>query len=250
MVSTVGLAHRKLIRAAQVLGIMKPLHQAKAKHQAQPSQNDSGLTLLEALVAMIIITVVVTVITPPVFLAVGTRVNNRRTEQALQVAQAEIERVRLLMMGSETFADLETSGRLPPEAPDTISPKNLQEMGAPTQFCAGEAPGEATCVSATSVYQSAASNGLYVQTFRDAGWPEEGETIAFNMGVRVYSSEAFDASQNPVAALQTEPASVGFTSGTKQRSTRPLVVMYTEMSRGSQTGGLTEMNNYINQKYN
>lgn len=222
-------------------------------------ENSSGLTLIECLVAIIIITVVVAVITPPVFLAVGTRVNNRRTEQALQIAQAEIERVRLLMISNEPFADIDDSL---PEISAGTAPDNLQTVAAPTTLC-GDGPPPAACSNPLALFPTTSelvSNPgvpeFYVQTFRDEGAIVERtvdgvrvpETIAFNMGVRVYSREAVDGNA-PAAGLLTEPGSLNFTSGTKTRGSKPLVVMYTELTRGTRPNVLSVMDEYIRENY-
>jgi prepilin-type N-terminal cleavage/methylation domain-containing protein len=53
-----------------------------------------GFTLIESLVAIIIVSITVVAISPPIFWATGTRVQNRRAEQALSIAQATIDQVR------------------------------------------------------------------------------------------------------------------------------------------------------------
>lgn len=221
--------------------------------EARGTAVQDGLTLIECLVAMIIITIVVAIITPPIFLAVGTRVNNRRTEQALQVAQGEIERVRLLMISNLSFQDIKDS--LPPESPGA-SPTALQGVAAATTVCA-DGPPPATCSSPTALYKIPGGD-LYVQTFRDAGasvprtvaGTTQDEIIAFNMGVRVYSQEALNASRTaPKGTLQVKEGSLNFTSGTKSRGAKPLVTLYTEMTRGTERDALTTMNEYIKNKY-
>ncbi|XGB39524.1 MAG: type II secretion system GspH family protein [Cyanobacteria bacterium LVE1205-1] len=59
--------------------------------------NDQGFTLLELLMATLITTMVLIIITPPLFLAVATRVQAQRVEQALQFAQQNLELVRWVM---------------------------------------------------------------------------------------------------------------------------------------------------------
>ena len=54
----------------------------------------AGFTLIESLVAIIIVSITVVAISPPIFWATGTRVQNRRAEQALSIAQATIDQVR------------------------------------------------------------------------------------------------------------------------------------------------------------
>lgn len=59
--------------------------------------NDQGFTLLELLMATLVTTMVLIIITPPLFLAVATRVQAQRVEQALQFAQQNLELVRWVM---------------------------------------------------------------------------------------------------------------------------------------------------------
>ena len=197
---------------------------------ALPS-SESGVTLLEALVAMIIITITVSMMTPPIFMAVATRVSNRRTEQAMQLAQGEIERVRLLMLGSESYAKI--SPELPPI--DTAAKKDtIEQVGIPTSVCAA-----APCTSLQLVPTS--NPDFFYQTFREDGAEvASGDVVAFRMGVRVYSSEALDDNGSPRTTLRTDTGSLSFTTGSS-RNERPLATFYTEMIRGTEGGGLAAM---------
>lgn len=65
-------------------------------HRSAPT-SDAGLTLLESLVAIVIVAVTLATITPPIFLATATRIQSRRAEQANQIAQGEIDRIRTLV---------------------------------------------------------------------------------------------------------------------------------------------------------
>ncbi|NJN31672.1 MAG: hypothetical protein HC824_15555 [Synechococcales cyanobacterium RM1_1_8] len=216
-----------------------------------PAQATAGVTLLEALVAMILITIVVTIITPPIFMAVATRVSNRRTEQAMQLGQSEIERVRLLM--SSGLSDADITPLLPPEV-SGITPDNIATVPAPTATC-GELPpcGNANQVALTFKPADATvtddrGQRLFVQSFRDPGErignPATGPLFAFRMGVRVYGAEAMDATGTPKAGLETQPRALSFTTGTGSRGVAPLAVFYTELNRGSSTGGLPALKDY------
>ena len=85
----------------------------------------AGFTLIESLVAIIIISITVVAISPPIFWATGTRVQNRRAEQALSIAQGTIDRVRAKVeRGGSTALELPaidataTAGKRPnPPAP-------------------------------------------------------------------------------------------------------------------------------------
>ena len=196
------------------------------------SQSEAGVTLLEALVAMIIITITVSMMTPPIFMAVATRVSNRRTEQAMQLAQGEIERVRLLMLGSESYATIAPD--LPPI--DAGATKDtIEQVGIPTSLC--------TALPCTSLQLLESSNpDFYFQTFREDGATvASGDVVAFRMGVRIYSSEALnDGKTAPRTTLRSDTGSLGFTTGSS-RNERPLATFYTEMIRGTEGGGLAAM---------
>lgn len=215
--------------------------QAGAHALATPGSSEAGLTLLEALVAMLVITVTVSVITPPIFLATATRVSNRRAEQAMQLAQAEVERIRLLMLSSDPYALIDP--QLPPI--DAAADKNsVEQVGAPTTLCAP--------LNCTSVQMAPANldpaipvadQRFFIQTFREDGATiASGDVVAFRMGVRVYGSEALENNQ-PRAGLQTEAGDLGLTTGPASRANRPLVTFYTEMIRGTEGGSLAAMQN-------
>ena len=61
------------------------------------NSSQQGFTLLESLMAIMVITVVIAALTPPIFISVATRVQNRKAEQAIQLAQGEIDQVRRLV---------------------------------------------------------------------------------------------------------------------------------------------------------
>lgn len=211
----------------------------------QGKQTQDGVSLLEALVAIILITIVVSIITPPIFLAVGTRVNNRRTEQALQLAQGEIERVRLLMNSSQTEAQIATQI---PAAVTLASPDDIATVAAPTVLCATAPPCGANELALAEPQLAQADQRFFIQTFRDEGAViDQGTaataddiTFAFRMGVRIYSAEASDNLGS--LEIDTKPL---FTSGKGYRGNSPLAVMYTELNRGSTTGGLVNLKNYV-----
>lgn len=92
-------------------------------HTKSPS-SDQGLTLIEGLVAILIISAVTTAITPMMFLSVATRVQNRRAEQAVQLAHGQIDQVRVLIdqgLNSEEVIERQ----LPPLVPDVQSVRDV-----------------------------------------------------------------------------------------------------------------------------
>ena len=90
------------------------------------TDKNSGLTLIEGLVAILIVSAVTTAITPMMFLSVATRIQNRRSEQALQLAHGQIDQIRVLMeqgINDQTVIDRQ----LPPLAGEN----NVNDVGPP-----------------------------------------------------------------------------------------------------------------------
>ena len=93
--------------------------------KSRSKSSGGGFTLIESLVAIIIVSITVVAISPPIFWATGTRVQNRRAEQALSIAQATIDQVRARVeRGGSTALELPaidngaTAGKRPnPAAP-------------------------------------------------------------------------------------------------------------------------------------
>ncbi|UCJ11198.1 MAG: type II secretion system GspH family protein [Phormidium sp. PBR-2020] len=212
-------------------------------HTKSPS-SDQGLTLIEGLVAILIISAVTTAITPMMFLSVATRVQNRRAEQAVQLAHGQIDQVRVLIdqgLNSEEVIERQ----LPPLVPDVQS---VRDVGPPTGAgnrilsTNSSCPNRLPDLGTLSGYQEAfpvdvsgdCETEFYVQIFRtnevtairpDTGLPVP---IVFRMGVRVYYRNARPNFGN----LETEEASLIMTTGEGQQTRRPLAALYSVMAQG------------------
>lgn len=208
------------------------LHLALLANLPITNTSNRGFSILECLVGIIIVTIVVTAFTPPIFLTVASRVQNRRAEQALQLAQGEIDKVRRTV--ERGFYE-DTTDYLPPQG------------GAPNNNVQLEpGPGASTILDPNSNQKFAGSAGqavevdvngdrqpdFLVQTYRTSGIRDSNSKLmAFGMGVRVY---AYSAKRN-LGALETRAASLSMTTGLGQQQKRPMAVMYTNVVR-SDTG--------------
>jgi type II secretory pathway pseudopilin PulG len=201
----------------------------------------AGLTLLEALVAMIIITVIISVITPPVFVAVATRVYQRKTEQALNIAQQEVDSVRRTVSSGDYDNITGSPRNYTKVLPPTVSNKTkLFEHTAPNDICTPTALAPYCTNTTTAIKRDESSGGVggsadnssifYVQVFRTEGSQLNATAIpgAFRLAVRVYE-------ENPKQfSLGKEQAPLTFTTGTARRKGKnalPLAVLYTEVTR-------------------
>ncbi|MBD2035095.1 type II secretion system protein [Leptolyngbya sp. FACHB-321] len=211
---------------------------------AQLAKRDQGLSLIECLVAIVVVSITLIAITPPIFFITATRVQSRKAEQALQVAQAEIDRVRAVVeRGVYTAADL-------PEVVGSIS-----NVPAPTSIAAGVLKSSTVgcntytgvTVAATALLPvstdldpsnlAACQSQFLVQTFRTAGPPPTGLS-GFRLGVRVYSDNPL-LRQN-LGGLQTAQASLRFVSGLGDQNRRPLAILYSTIVRNDTSNSLQD----------
>lgn len=200
--------------------------------------SNQGLTLIEALVAISVVGISSIMVVPPLFLAAATRVQNRRAEEALQIAQAEVDRVRTLVeQGSQSIMD-----NLPPRADED----DLVDVPAPGTIH-GQVRSSAACGAYTGDVLANALTALpidtdgdcataeyYLQSFRNDGAIFIGgsdELPDFRMGVRVYSRSAADGNGFN-ANLESPPtqASLKYSSGEGNQRVRPLAVLYSNIS--------------------
>ncbi|MGB7086624.1 MAG: prepilin-type N-terminal cleavage/methylation domain-containing protein [Phormidesmis sp.] len=199
------------------------------------SANTDGLTLLECVVAIAVIGITTAVIAPVMVFSIATRVQNQKAEQALQVAQGEVEKIRLLV---ERGGDYSTELASYP----VTTAASVAGTGAPNTLQASLNSTTTNTAKGINIDDDA-DDEFAVQVFRSAGTPASSPVpIAFDLGVRVYDR---DALQNNSGSLQTDPAGLNFTSGEGERGTRPLAVIYTKIFRGDQEGALCQYRQYI-----
>jgi prepilin-type N-terminal cleavage/methylation domain-containing protein len=210
-------------------------------------QTSQGLTLIECLVAIFVIGLTVSLITPPIFIAVASRAQSRRAEQALQIAQGEVDRIRVMVARSQHTITV---------LPKTVA-GNLQAVAAPSGLVAGiksaqicnprydNAPLDVNRAVQIDV-DGDCDPDFFMQVFRTAGTisadqiadgktnPGSEKPTEFQLGVRVYSILA----KSSLGNLQTNPASLGLVNGEGGQRSRPLAVLYTPFSWSDQKGTL------------
>ena len=218
---------------------------------AQPNSPEQGLTLIEELVAIVMVALVAGSIAPVMVISVASRVNSQKAEQALGIAQAEIERTRSLVeQGGYATANLPpigstASGGVVAENDDisSVLGPDLSAPSTPLSFEYAKRVG----IDGREIPDGAPNEDdrrFIVQSFRSEGFtpPAPASTpIAFNMGIRVY-----DISATGTGNLPTDVASIGLTSGTGERTQRPLAALYTTIAVGDQDDSLCDLIRYFN----
>jgi prepilin-type N-terminal cleavage/methylation domain-containing protein len=207
------------------------------------NSSEQGLTLVECLVAIIIIAIVSAAIAPPILLAAATRLQNQRVEQATQLARGEVDRIRLLVeRGKYLTADLPPSSAQNPIR-GTVAPNGINGT-APNSINGNASARTSTQGFLIDLNPNRPGDKFVVQTFRAQAQPVNSTIdtpVAFMMGVRVYSSRSFSNSAHPTL---TEPPRLGFTSGESLQ--RPLAVLYTPIVRSDQGSSLCKYHKFIN----
>ncbi|MFZ4638916.1 MAG: prepilin-type N-terminal cleavage/methylation domain-containing protein [Nodosilinea sp.] len=221
--------------------------------RANPAQ---GLTLIECLVAIVMVALVASAIAPALVIAAATRVQSQKAEQALQLAQSEIDRVRLLTeRGQATDVLKDYLDKFPPRSA-SLADKDVKTMAAPGYGSVVDnrttlTPDKTLGIKLNST--TTVSNGAQVckqdcdfavQIYRTKGYPDDAAKVpaAFAMGVRVYSYEAVASGSG--AALSTDPLSLGTTGGEGQRAKKPLAVLYTTIAIGENSTSLCDLITY------
>ncbi|MBD2100831.1 hypothetical protein [Leptolyngbya sp. FACHB-261] len=210
----------------------------------QTSQADKGLTLLECLAAVAVTLLATATITPQVFLVNATRVQNQRAEQAVALAQAEMERAKVRVEQGDY-----TGAELPPVA-FTTTTTCTGSSGTKIESAAAPNTTVASASAVTSFRQAYlvdinrdSQPDYFVQTFRDSGQVAgiNSQPVTFRMGVRVYTASA----SSNLNSLSTEPASLKFTTGQGTQSNRPLAVGYSVLTRNDTKMSLDRYQQYI-----
>jgi type II secretory pathway pseudopilin PulG len=190
-------------------------------NQTSCQSTQSGFTLVEALIAVIISTVLLVAIAPLFVMSVSARVQARRIDLATQAARSYIDGLRANAIDPPTNND----GKF--DQPDDLG------VPAPTAMTAaagidqkiGLKPGNCLDKDLQSVDCTDPSNYLVIQAFRDgpnALTPAAKTALAgkgYCLGVRVYRADAFQGGSPTEVKPQAAPL-----GASKQY---PLVVMKT-----------------------
>ncbi|NJO41733.1 MAG: type II secretion system protein [Cyanobacteria bacterium CRU_2_1] len=232
-----------------MLGLIRARGRAGKANSSQ-----QGLTLLECLMAVAVMALTIVAVAPPLVIASATRVQTRRAEQALQVAQAEVDRIRALVV-----RDDHRRNKLPAvvdvDALRTYVPSTISNLvKSPDQEC-NIYPGTSLPSRDEAVQVDIDGDcgaDFFMQVIRTEGRTSIAEDSGqqrpsgFDLAVRVYSSVAARnpttnvESENQLNNLRADQASLSLTSGDGRQLTRPLAVLYVNISWSDSDSTLCE----------
>lgn len=229
-------------------------------------RSDQGLTLIESLIAIVIIAITMVSISPPIFWAVASRVQTQRAEQALKLAQGEIDRVRTIVERGDSndlsnlppavadaATNIRTSVSAPRNAPTGVAPSALISIRGGCPALANPGTGNLTTSgtpTAIGTFAEIDTDGncrtdYLLQTFRSQGLDQNGapftnatgQTLSgFVMGVRVYAAVA--KPELTAGRGGTQPAALRGTNGLGNQLNRPLAVLYSTIVRSNDSQNL------------
>ncbi|MEH2297121.1 hormogonium polysaccharide secretion pseudopilin HpsB [Nostoc sp.] len=225
----------------------------KHKQQIHPS-GESGFTIIESLVALLVVAILLTAIAPVIVLATATRVQSRRVELATQAAKTFIDGIR-------TGAITAPSAVTTLAAPTSTAARRISDVAAVAAVAAtGSTPATvataavtgrpqdylinttnmAAPTSATGLYcfnqngtistTDCSSNQFYIQAGRIV--QSTGVNDGYRLGIRVYRADA----DFPLIAstVNTKYTQTPFTSGLGSRKA-PLIEMTTDVGNSTTT---------------
>jgi prepilin-type N-terminal cleavage/methylation domain-containing protein len=215
---------------------------------------EAGLTLLECLVAMLVVAIAVVSVTPPIFVATASRIQSRRADQARQIAQGEADRLSALIeRGGYTLAQVPALGaganaQVVPAAsgsptailsPSTSCGSYPRTTVTATQLVGVDVDGDCRTEFLMQVYRV---NDRYIT----GTTPGTDPPYAFDIGVRVY---AWTRPTLPPGGLATIPSSLNLTTGRKDlvnNQLRPIAVTYRRLVRSDTSSSLCQIRKQAN----
>ncbi len=148
----------------------------------------------------------------------ATRINSQKSEQALQLAQGEIDRVRVLMERGEA----QFTAEIPPATGDN---SEVDTVSAPNALKATLADVSAVTDARVVDIDGDTENDFAIQSYTTKTDYEDGIPQVFDLGVRVYDVRAFNSGES----LGTDEASLTLTSNSGDRTQLPLAVLTTRV---------------------
>jgi len=195
-----------------------------------------GTALIEALAAIVIVSIVAAISAPAFLVALLTRIESRNIIQARGLAQLEVDNTRETLLQSPTY----TSASLPPAITGN-TPSALVAYGAPTSYTCTASPCS-NAAQARIVYLN--NKRFLVQTFRTPGYSIylSGLPVSFRMGVRVWGPSSLPYISSG-GSLQTSDNynTNGLQSSLNNEAQYPLAVIYIILAKTNLT---SSGNNY------
>ncbi|BAB73470.1 hormogonium polysaccharide secretion pseudopilin HpsB [Anabaena sp. FACHB-709] len=214
------------------------------KQQQKTSCSDSGFTIIESLVAIIVVAILLTAIAPVLVMSTATRVQARRVELATQAAKSFIDGVR-------TGAIAAPSQTIEVAASSTSDPRRIADVagtppitGRPEDYLVNDLTKMALPSSASGLYCFTRSGNItttdctnkpfeyYIQAARITV-PGSSANDGYRLAIRVYRADVdFTKTRTASTGQSNKKTQNSFTGNLGDRQA-PLLEMTTDISSTS-----------------
>lgn len=177
--------------------------------RASLQSSQSGFTIIESLMAIVVVTILMTAIAPVIVLSVGTRVQARRVELATQAARTYINAVRFeaiaAPMHTISLNEFDSTTRQFTSQRDTFADAGVPATGSlscPTTtvgypYCQNTSTSSLYCIDLDTPPNGCSSDSpkdFVVQAFRSVTSTPTDANQGYLVGIRVYRADAFNGS--------------------------------------------------------
>lgn len=214
-------------------------HQLK---QVSAQSSQSGFTIIESLVALVVVGLLLAAIAPVIVIATATRVQAKRVEQATEAAKGFIDAVssKTISEANISNAVVLSASKDPKRVKDDYLLNTVLAPGDATTLYCFHKDGKITLPSACTSYKTTIPVQFYIQAFGNAvGTISASTTTAeidkgksYRLGIRVYRSDAqFGSLKRSFDNNGNQKTAATYSGGIGDRNA-PLVEMTTEVVRG------------------
>ena len=189
---------------------------------------EAGYTIIESLVAMIVVSVLMIAIAPVMAFSVATRVQAKRIEMATQAAKTYIDALKseALKQGTQGFPTPSPIGK---ELEKTDPPANINAL-----YCIDKDGNGCTSDS----NQDLVVQGYYYNNLPDATNPAK---TGYSLIVRVYRANSFASGVGTLTTQNNLKAQQGITTAGLGNLRAPLVEMRTEIGASDRQGAYNNL---------
>jgi prepilin-type N-terminal cleavage/methylation domain-containing protein len=197
-------------------------------HLSYLQNSEKGFTIIESLVAILVVTILLVAIAPVLSLSVATRVQSKRIELATQAAKSYIDAVKTKKIAAPTSTGTDTlTAYLAPTPTGTLT------CTTANSYCTVPTGTSLYCVDFDSSggCENTSVTDMVVQGFRyNSAGATATATSGYALGVRVYRADAFkEATTLLKNTSTTKTTQATFTGGVGQRKA-PVVEMTTDIN--------------------
>ena len=211
--------------------MIKRQHSQSSSHKSQ----EAGYTIIESLVAMIVVSVLMIAIAPVMAFSVATRVQAKRIEMATQAAKTYIEALRSGAL---------KPGGTPKGFPAKSTTPNLEGSLAPNNI------NDLYCIDKDEISQCQldSSQDLVVQGyyFNNKPGATDPAKTGYSLIVRVYRASSFAPGVGQLKTQKDLEAQQGITTSGVGNLRAPLVEMRTEIGASDRQGAYNSLCTRIN----